>query len=72
LSPEEQLKLLQDSSRHAMEQGNPALMLPFLLYNLAAEDRAAFAFFLPPEMTQTLIPVVWKPQWAPMLPFFLE
>lgn len=72
LSTEEQLALLQETSRHAMAQGNPALMMPFLLHNLIPEERAAFAFFLPPEMTQTLIPTVWKPQWAPMQPFFLD
>lgn len=72
MSPEEHIKMLQDSSKHAMELGNPALMLPFLLHNLNQADRTAFAFFLPPEMIQTLIPIVWKPQWAPMQPFFLE
>lgn len=72
MSPEEQLKIMVEASRHAMAQGNPALMMPFLLHNLNPEERAAFAFFLPPEMTQTLIPTVWKPQWAPMQPFFLD
>ena len=72
MSPEEQVKIMVDSSTHAMAQGNPALMMPFLLGNLIPEERAAFAFFLPPELTQTLIPIVWKPQWAPMQPFFLD
>ena len=72
MSPEEHVKMLQETSAHAMEQGNPALMLPFVLRNLNPEDRKAFARILPLEMTQTLIPTVWKPQWAPMLPFMLE
>lgn len=72
MRPEEHIKMLQDTSKHAMEQGNPALMVPFLLHNLNQEDRTVFAFFLPPELTQTLIPIVWKPQWAPMQPFFLD
>lgn len=72
MRPEEHLKMLQETSAHAMEQGNPALMLPFVLRNLNPEDRKAFARILPPEMVQTLIPTVWKPQWSPMLPFFLE
>ena len=72
LTTEEQIKIMVESSTHAMAQGNPALMMPFLLGNLNPEERAAFSFFLPPEMTQTLIPSVWKPQWAPMQPFFLD
>jgi len=72
MNPEEQIKLLQDTSAHAMEQGNPALMVPFLLYNLNPEDRKRFASNLPPELTQTLVPIVWKPQLAPMLPYMLE
>lgn len=72
MSPEEHLKMLQETSAHAMEQGNPALMLPFVLRNLNPENRKAFARILPPQMVQTLIPTDWKPQWAPMLPFLLE
>jgi hypothetical protein len=67
----EQGQLLQDSARFALAQGNPALIVPFLLYNLEPLPRAAFAHFLPPDMVQTLIPGVWKPQWAPMLPYFI-
>ena len=72
MSPEEQLQMQEEISRHAMAHGNPALMLPFLLHNLNKEEREAFAFFLPPELTQTIIPTVWKSQWEPMQPFFLE
>jgi hemerythrin-like domain-containing protein len=71
LSPAEQGKLLQDSAKFALAQGNPALIVPFLLYNLEPLPRAAFASFLPPDMVKMLVPVVWKPQWAPMLPFLL-
>lgn len=72
MNPEEHAQLLQDSSTHALAQGNPALMLPFVLGNLNPEDRMAFSSILPPEMTQSLMPTEWKPQWEPMLPFLLE
>jgi hemerythrin-like domain-containing protein len=47
------------------------LTVPFVLYNLAAEDRAVLAAGMPAELTEKLIPVVWKEKWAPMAPFFL-
>jgi hemerythrin-like domain-containing protein len=50
----------------------PFLSVPFLLYNLPAADRAVFTQGMPAEMTETLIPIVWKEKWAPMMPFFLE
>lgn len=71
MSPEEQGKMLQDTSRYALEQGNPALIVPFIMYNLEPAQRAAFTSFLPPEMTEKLVPAIWKPQWEPMMPFFL-
>lgn len=46
-------------------------MVPFLLYNLPPEKRAAFAQMLPPVVTQQLVPVVWKEKWEPMKPFLL-
>jgi hypothetical protein len=49
----------------------PFLTVPFTLYNLPAGDRAVLAAVMPAEITETLIPVVWKEKWAPMQPFFL-
>ena len=45
------------------------LSVPFLLYNSEPEDRAAFSSFMPPELTQQLVPIVWQDEWAPMKPF---
>jgi hypothetical protein len=50
----------------------PAVELPFLLYNLEPEDRAVMAQAMPPAVTQQLVPVAWRDQWAPMQPFLLE
>jgi hemerythrin-like domain-containing protein len=50
----------------------PFLTVPFALYNLPAAERAALSKGLPAELTEKLIPIVWKEKWAPMAPFFLE
>ena len=34
-------------------------------------DRAYMAGEMPPIISQELVPVVWKDQWAPMKPFLL-
>jgi hypothetical protein len=46
--------------------------VPFILYNLSAEDRAIMAQQMPPAVSQELVPIVWKEQWAPMVPFLLD
>ena len=48
------------------------MVLPFILYNLSAEDRAIMAQHVPPFVTQELVPGVWKGHWAPMKPFLLD
>jgi hemerythrin-like domain-containing protein len=64
---------LQEMGQHRPEGGPPdPLSMPFILYNLSAEDRAIMAQFIPPAVTEELVPVVWKDQWAPMKPFMLE
>jgi hemerythrin-like domain-containing protein len=50
----------------------PYLGIPFLLYNLPAEERAILNQRMPPVMTQQLVPVDWKEMWAPMQPFLLD
>jgi len=72
MNAEEHLQLIQDAAKHSLEQGNPALMLPFLLYNLEPDERANMASSLPPEFLEEMIPKVWKPQWWPMEPFLLD
>jgi hypothetical protein len=59
----------EDSQKHLHA---PAVELPFLLYNLEPEDRAIMMKPMPPAVTQELIPVAWREQWAPMKPFLLE
>ena len=73
ISVEEQISLAQEFAQHGQQNSGPAyLAVPFVLYNLSAEDRAAMIRVMPPEVTQHLVPVVWKDQWAPMKPFLLD
>lgn len=46
--------------------------IPFVLYNLSAEDRAMMAKQMPPAVIQELVPGPWKQHWAPMRPFLLD
>jgi len=48
------------------------LVIPFFLYNLSADDRAAMMLNMPAVVTQQLVPVTWKEKWASMQPFLLE
>ena len=69
---EEQLRLTRLFGEHGQQHsGPPYLTVPFLLYNLPAEERALFAQGMPAEVTQHLVPVVWKEQWASMAPYLL-
>jgi hemerythrin-like domain-containing protein len=73
LSVEERFRLVGVMTEYGQAHTQPPfLTLPFMLYNLPAADRAALAQALPAEMTQNLIPIVWKEKWAPMASFFLE
>ena len=69
----EQANLSSLAARHTQQHSGPApLATPFLLYNLVPEDRLVLVKVMPPELTQVLVPVTWKDQWAPMKPFLLE
>ena len=69
---EEQGKLMQQAAQHGMSHAGPDyLAAPFVLHNLEPEDRAYMAGEMPPIISQELVPVVWKDQWAPMEPFLL-
>jgi hemerythrin-like domain-containing protein len=46
MSPEEQLKIMEETSRHAMKHGDPALMMPFLLHNLNPKELLPFSCHL--------------------------
>jgi hypothetical protein len=64
---------LQQMGQHRPEGAMPdSLVVPFILYNLAPEDRAIMAQQMPPVVSQELVPGTWREHWAPMKPFLLE
>jgi hemerythrin-like domain-containing protein len=68
----EESNLVSKLSEHGMKTSQPDyLLLPFMLYNLSTEDREQYSKFLPPVVTQELVPIVWKDKWASMGPFLL-
>ena len=68
----EHIDLAQKAAAHSSEHAQPApLSVPFLLYNLEGDDRAHFLGVMPAELTQQLVPIVWKDEWAAMIPFLL-
>jgi hypothetical protein len=72
LPVEEQLRLVKQWTEHGVAHiGSPFLTVPFMLYNLTPEVREAFAAGMPKEVTQNLVPVVWKEKWESMTPFLL-
>jgi hypothetical protein len=69
----EQGQLAPRLAEHAQRVSVPDyLVIPFLLYNLPAAERAEFASIMPPVLVEQMIPVVWKNHWASMRPFLLE
>ena len=73
LEIEEHIRLGKMFAEHNQEHSGPDyLVVPFLLYNLSAEDRAIMSQEMPPVVTQQLVPVAWKEKWAPMSPFLLS
>ena len=73
INTEEHRRLCGLFGEHGRKHAGPDyLVVPFLLYNLPAEKRAAFARTMPPIVTQQLVPVVWKEKWEPMRPFLLS
>ncbi len=68
----EESELVRKLNDHGMKTSQPDyLLVPFMLYNLSDEDRERFSRFLPPVLTQQLIPIVWKDKWASMEQFLL-
>jgi hemerythrin-like domain-containing protein len=73
IDTEEHIRLGQMFAQHGMEHAGPNyLIVPFMLYNLSAENRAILSQAMPPNVTQQLVPIEWKEKWAPMLPFLLD
>lgn len=72
MSRPEQLELLRALSEHGQRNGHvPQLAVPFALYNLDAQDRAALQRLMPPQVTSELMPGPWRAQWSTMQPFLL-
>jgi len=73
MTPAEQAQVSVSMAKHSQEHAVPPyLALPFVLFNLAAEDRASMAESLPKVITEQFIPKEWKDQWSPMKPFLLD
>ena len=72
LSPAENVTLIKQLAEHGQAHSKPPeIVMPFIVYNLDEADRIEFIRLLPPEITQKLIPIVWKTAWEPMIPFLL-
>jgi hemerythrin-like domain-containing protein len=73
LPVEEQLRLIKQYAQHSQEHTGPAfLTIPFILYNLPPDIRGIMAKGMPAELTEKLVPIVWKEHWESMGPFLLE
>ena len=73
LTVPEHIDLAQKAGALGQTHAQPApLAIPFLLYNIQADDRAYYLAAMPPQVTQQLVPVAWKEEWAPMKPFLLD
>jgi hemerythrin-like domain-containing protein len=72
LPAEEHVRIGRASAEHSQAHSGPDyLVVPFFLYNLGEQDRAAMARMMPPIVTEELVPHVWKEKWASMKPFLL-
>jgi hypothetical protein len=63
-------ELMTEHSQQHLQ--SPFLGIPFVLYNLPADERAIMTAMMPPAVTQQLVPVDWKQMWAPMQLFLLD
>ena len=73
MDADEDARVGQMLGEYAQEHVEPlSLGIPFLLYNLPPREREIYANMLPPMVTEQLVPVAWKDQWAPMGPFLLD
>jgi hypothetical protein len=73
MTPGEQTQVSVAMAKHTQAHATPPyLALPFVLFNLAAEDRASMAEALPRVVAEQLVSKEWKDQWMPMKPFLLD
>jgi hypothetical protein len=69
---EEQARLISRYSEHSQtHSGPPFLTVPFMLFNLPPEPRKFLMAAMPADLTEHLVPVVWKEKWESMKPFLL-
>ena len=68
----EQIDLVKKLGEHSIKNSGPGpLALPFLFYNLEGRDREDFMKPIPWIAKKILVPVIWRSQWKPMIPFLL-
>jgi hypothetical protein len=68
----EQVNMAQKLASHGSKNAGPGpLAVPFMIYNLEGRDREAFMKLFPMIVKKVLVPIIWKGQWKPMIPFFL-
>lgn len=73
IDPDEQIRLSHAFAEYGGQHiVADYLVMPFILYNLAPEERAVMSQVFPPVVTEQLIPVDWRLQWESMLPFLHE
>jgi hemerythrin-like domain-containing protein len=70
---EDQKRISGASGKYIQENSQPSYwVVPFVLYNLAPEDRAIMAASFPAAIMEELVPKVWAEQWSPMRPLLLD
>jgi hypothetical protein len=73
LTEEEQVEITRQTSDYNQKHmAQPGKILPFILFNLPIEQRAEMERVIPEIVIRQLIPGIWKDEWAPMKPFFLD
>ncbi len=72
ISDEEQVKLAHQFGEYAAKHiKQDYLVIPFILFNLPAEERALMAEVFPAVVIEELVPHRWKDKWQSMSPFLL-
>jgi hemerythrin-like domain-containing protein len=70
---DENIRIGQQLAQAAQPSLQPTyLTVPWVLYNLAPDERSAVAAGMPATVVEQLVPITWKEQWAPMKPFLLD
>lgn len=73
MNPAEDAEFSRSLGEYAQAHAQPlSLTMPFLVYNLPAQERGVYTASMPPTVMEQLISLAWKDEWAPMQPFLLE